>query len=205
MMNLRPWTSTDQAELVSRAQQADPSAFDELMQRTAGASLRLATSMLRNHHLAEEEVQNAYFKAWRHIHQFQGESLFSTWMSRIVVNQCLMHLRGVRRSKLVSIESATDSHGKVRPLDLADHGANAEDRACGKSLAVVLSREIGMLPAKLRLALIMRDVKELSTVEAAMSLGISASALKSRLGRARIELRRRLGSCAQRHSQQVCG
>ncbi len=68
------WAAADQAELVSRAQGADQWAFTELMRRTTGGSLRLATGMLKNHHLAEDEVQNAYFKAWQHIHQFQGGS-----------------------------------------------------------------------------------------------------------------------------------
>lgn len=193
----------DQAELVTRAQRGDDSAFAELMRRTAGASMRLATSILRNHHLAEEEVQNAYFKAWQHIDQFQGGSLFLTWISRIVVNQCLMHLRGLRRSKLISIESVTDSHGNARQLDLADQEASAEARVCVESQAVVLSREIGKLPARLRHALVLRDMEEMSTVEAAASLGISAAALKSRLLRARVELRRRMVPRPPRQSQSV--
>lgn len=192
MMNDELWAVTDQAELVSRAQRADHTAFAELMRRTTGALLRLATGMLRNHHSAEEEVQNAYFKAWQHLHQFEGGALFSTWVSRIVVNQCLMHLRRLRLSKVISIESAPDSCRGVRPLHLADRGENAESRACGQNQSVILSREIRKLPAKLRGALILRDVKELSTVEAATSLGISVAAVKSRVFRARTELRRRL-------------
>jgi len=74
MKSDRMWAAADQAELVSRAQGADQWAFAELMRRTTGASLRLATGMLKNHHMAEDEVQNAYFKAWQHIHQFQGGS-----------------------------------------------------------------------------------------------------------------------------------
>ena len=205
MMNQRLWAVTDQAELVSRAQRADHGAFAELMQRTAGVSLRLATSILRNHHLAEEEVRNAYFKAWQHISQFPGEVLFSTWLSRIVVNQCLMHLRRVRQSKIISIEGATDSRGNAHQLDLADHEANAEVRLYDQGQAVVLWREIGKLPAKLRNALVLRDVEELSTVEAAASLGISAGALKSRLLRARGELRRRLTSGPYLQRQPVRG
>lgn len=122
------WAVADQAELVSRAQGADQWAFAELMRRTTGASLRLATGMLKNHHLAEDEVQNAYFKVWQHIHQFQGGALFSTWMSRIVVNQCLMQLRRLRQSRLISIEGAVASDGGARPLDLADRGPNAETK-----------------------------------------------------------------------------
>jgi RNA polymerase sigma-70 factor, ECF subfamily len=196
---------TDQAELVSRAQHADHGAFAELMQRTTGASLRIANTMLKSHHLAEEEVQNAYLKAWQHLDQFQGGSLFSTWMSRIVVNQCLMHLRSLRRFKMISMEGVRDSEGKVRPLDLADRTASAEARVCGESQAVDLSREIGRLPTKLRRALILRDVNELSTQEAATSLGISGAALKSRLLRARGELRRRLTPGRHRQSQTVSG
>lgn len=205
MKNERRWASADQAELVLRAQRADQGAFAELMRRTTGASFRLATGMLKNHHLAEDEVQNAYLKAWQHIHQFQGGALFSTWMSRIVVNQCLMQLRRLRQSRLISIEVAVGSEGGARPLDLADRRLNAEARVCGQNQAVVLSREIRKLPAKLRCALILRDVKELTTVEAATSLGISVAAVKSRLFRARTELRRRLEPGALPQSQPVRG
>lgn len=182
----------DQAELVSRAQNADEGAFGELMRRTSGSSLRLATSILKNHHLAEEEVQNAYLKAWCHIGQFQGESHFSTWMSRIVANQCLMHLRSLRFAKVISLDGATDVYGQTRSRDIADHRANAEALICGRGELVALSREIKKLPSRLRCALILRDVKELSTSEAAKTLGISAAALKSRLLRARVVLRQRL-------------
>lgn len=198
-------TFIDQAELVSRAQRADHGAFAELMQRTAGVSLRHATSILRNHNLAEDEVQNAYFKAWQHINQFDGGCLFSTWVSRIVVNQCLMHLRRVRQSKMISIEGAADSLGNVHQLDLADDEANAEVRLSDQGQTVVLYREIGKLPAKLRSALVLRDLHELSTVDAAASLGISVAALKSRLLRARGELRRRLTAGPYLQRQPVCG
>lgn len=187
-------TFTDQAELISRVQRGDHGAFAELMQRNARASLRQATSILRNHSLAEEEVQNAYFKAWQHINQFHGGCLFSTWVSRIVVNQCLMHLRRVRRSKMISVEGPTDSLGNVHQFDLADHQASAEVRLIDQGQTVVLLREIGKLPAKLRSALVLRDIEELPLVEAAAKLGISVAALKSRLLRARGELRRRLTS-----------
>ena len=194
----------DQAELVSRAQKADQGAFGELMRRTSAASLRLATSILKNHHLAEEEVQNAYLKAWRHIDQFHGESHFSTWMSRIVANQCLMHLRSLRYAKFISLDGATDGYGQKRSLDIADQRANAEARVCGRGEVVALSKEIEKLPARLRCAFILRDVKELSTSEAAKTLGISAAALKSRLLRARGVLRHRLtAGTGQRQAARV--
>jgi RNA polymerase sigma-70 factor, ECF subfamily len=195
----------DQSELVNRAQRADQGAFAELMHRTSAASLRLATVILKDHHSAEEEVQNAYLKAWQHILQFQGGSLFSTWISRIVVNQCLMRLRALRVAKLISIERVKYSDGKVHPLDLSDGSVNAETRLCRHGQAVALLHEIRKLPTKLRRALILRDVKELSTKEAATSLGISAAALKSRLLRARVELRHRLTQDGHRKNQPLLG
>lgn len=189
-------------ELVLRAQRADHSEFAELMQLTAGASMRLAAAMLKNHHLAEEELQNAYFKAW---HQFQGGSLFSTWMSRIVVNQCLMHLRKNRRSKFISIQGATDSDGNVRSLDLPDRGTNAEALVCVESQAVVLSQEIGKLPATLRYALVLRDVKELSTGGSSGQPRNFGCGTEIPAAAGRVELRRRMVSRPQRQSQSVSG
>jgi RNA polymerase sigma-70 factor, ECF subfamily len=178
-------------ELVSRAQASDDQAFAELVRRTSSASLKLAVSILRDREEAEDEVQNSYLKAWRHVGQFQREAKFSTWISRIVVNQCLMRLRKVRRVNLVPmVEQAQDR--EIKAMDLPDHREGPEAELGGRELAGVLKLEIQRLPPRLRDVLVMRDVDELSTMEVAARLGISAPAVKSRLLRARAELRNRL-------------
>lgn len=178
-------------ELVTRAQDNDEAAFAELMRRTSAASMRLAMSILRDRQEAEDELQNSYLKAWRHVGQFQRESKFSSWVSRIVFNQCLMRLRKLRAAQFVYLDGPGAEEGMSYP-DLPDQGETPEAALGSSELSEVLSREIRRLPPLLRSVLILRDVENLSSAEAADRLGISAPAVKSRLLRARQELRNRL-------------
>jgi len=178
-------------ELVIKAQENDDAAFEELMRRTSASSFRLAVSILRDRQEAEDEVQNSYLKAWRHVGQFQRESKFSTWISRIVVNQCLMRLRKVRGTNFVYLDDP-GSDERVRQQEVTDRSATPEVDLCNREMSNVLRREIGRLPPLLRNVLVLRDVDELSTAEVADRLGMTVSAVKSRLLRARIELRHRM-------------
>jgi len=178
-------------ELVIRAQQNDDEAFSELMRRTSASSLRLAVSILRDREEAEDEVQNSYLNAWRHVGQFQREAKFSTWMSRIVANHCLMRLRKVRNARFVYLDDAGPEEG-TRPMEVADRCLTPEAGLGGQEISALLQREIGRLPPLLKGVLVLRDVEELSTSEIANRLGITVSAVKSRLLRARAELRNRM-------------
>ena len=125
-----PIASCADDELVRRAQECDDSAFEELMRRTAPASLKLAVSILRDRQEAEDQVQNSYMNAWRHVSKFQREAKFSTWISRIVVNQCLMRLRKLRNANFVSL--VTDGpDGETRVVELKDQGQSPEASLCG--------------------------------------------------------------------------
>ena len=178
-------------ELVIRAQNHDEAAFAVLMSRTSSASFRLALSILRDRQEAEDQVQNSYVKAWRHMGQFQREAKFSTWMTRIVTNQCLMRLRQLRRASFVYIDDRDEAAG-TRPKELADSRSSHETELGNLELAGIVRREINSLPAILRNVLMLRDVNELPVAEVAERLNISLSAVKSRLLRARAELRERL-------------
>ncbi len=187
------WDSLSDDELVVLAQQRDEPAFAELMRRNSTVSFRLALSMLRDRQEAEDEVQNSYFNAWQHLGQFQRGSKFSTWITRILLNQCLMRLRKTRRATFVFLDEPLRDDGPAR-LELRDKTASPEMELQNEELSVVLKREISRLPPLLRSVLLMRDVNERSTIEVAESLGISPAAVKSRLSRARGELRRRIAS-----------
>ena len=181
-------------ELVIRAQESDEAAFGELMRRTSSASFKLAVSILRDRQEAEDEVQNSYLKAWRHVGQFQREAKFSTWLARIVVNQCLMRLRKLRAASFVYLDEVSAEDGS-RQRELTDVSATPERSLGSKEMSEVLQREIRRLPPLLRHVLILRDVEELSSAEVASRLRISTSAVKSRLLRARRQLR----DCLERH------
>ena len=178
-------------ELVLKAQANDEGAFAELMRRTSPVCMRLAMSILRDRQDAEDELQNSYLSAWRHVGQFERESRFSTWMSRIVVNHCLMRLRKLRSKRFVYLDDL-EPEENVRPMELADTGAGPEAMLGADEVSAVLRREIQRLPPVLRDVQVLRDLEGLSTAETAERMNMSVPAVKSRLLRARAELRTRL-------------
>ena len=182
-------TVAEETLLVRRAQQGDSAAFAELVERNQTSCRRLAVSILRDSYAAEDEVQTAYTKALEHIGSFQLESKFATWLNRIVANQCLMRLRNLRRSRLFHLDDPGED-GTVFELPA---GGESPEQALGRQqLAGVLSREIQRIPPLMRDVVLLRDVEELPMEEVAARLGISVSAAKSRLLRARAELRDRM-------------
>jgi len=182
--------ATEERDLVRRAQQGDAGAFAELVGQNQAACRRLAMSILRDSHAAEDEVQTAYTKALQHIGNFQQESKFSTWLNRIVANQCLMRLRYLRRSRLFHMDEAGED-GTV--LELPATGDSPEQALGRREVARVLAGEIQRIPPLMRDVVLLRDVEGLPMEEVAARLGISVPAAKSRLLRARAELRERMG------------
>ena len=178
-------------DLLNLAQARDQAAFAELMRRNSSSSFKLALSILKDRQDAEDEVQNSYWNAWRSVGQFQRDSKFSTWISRIVVNQCLMRLRQARRASFVYLDEGA-AGGDVAVLQLSDLKPTPEAELGRSEMLNLLHREIRRLPPLLRNVLELRDLQELSMRDVAERLGISIVAAKSRLLRARIELRQRL-------------
>ena len=196
-------TQASDEELIALAQQRDEAAFEELMRRNSNSSFRLALSILKDTQDAEDEVQNSYLSAWRSIERFKGESRFSTWMTRIVTNQCLMRLRSLRRSKLVYMDDERVGQDQQPLMQLADPGQSQESNLGSKELSQVVRREIAKLPPLLRDVLVLRDLDLLPTEEVAQKLGISAAAVKSRALRARVELRDRMERAMSRPAFQA--
>jgi RNA polymerase sigma-70 factor (ECF subfamily) len=179
----------DDGRLVSLTQHGSEVAFAELMRRHSRSMMQMALRILRNTEDAEDELQNAWSKAWQHIDGFAGDARFSTWMTRIVINQSLMRLRGMRRGGFVYLDAAAAA-GELR-----DGSSTPEESVYGREISELVRREIGRIPAAWRHALMLREVDQLPMLEVAEQLGISVSAAKSRLLRARQELRRRLEKC----------
>lgn len=176
--------------LVTLAQSDDNAAFAVLIERHYTSCEKLAYSILRDRQDAEDEVQNASWKAFEHIGQFQRDAKFSTWLTRIVVNQCLMRLRQARRSRLLYIEDTVTEDS--RPFDLPSTSESPEQSVAKREIASVLQHEIKRIPPLLRNVFLLRDVEEMPMQDVAARLGISVAAAKSRLLRARLELRHRL-------------
>src|SRR5216683_3001220 len=174
-------------DLVTMAQQGDNGAFAELIQRHQSSCTKLALSILRDKSDAEDEVQNACWKAFEHIEQFQQDSKFSTWFTRIIVNQCLMRLRQARRAKFNYMDDPIQTD-ETLTFQLPDNTYTPEQEMGKSEVAAVLKMEISRIPPLLRHAFVLRDVKNLPMEEVAGRLGISVAAAKSRLLRARHEL-----------------
>jgi RNA polymerase sigma-70 factor (ECF subfamily) len=177
-------------ELVTLCQQGDQAAFDELMRRHQISAMKVAVSIVRDRQDAEDEVQNAFWKAYEHINQFQRDAKFSTWLTRIVVNQCLMRLRRARRARFAYIDDAQSDD--ITAADLKDLGPSPESVLGLTEVAAVLELEIKRTPPLLRNVFLLRDVENKPMPEVAAKLGISVAAAKSRLLRARAELRSRM-------------
>lgn len=177
--------------LVDQAQKGNNAAFAELVERHQNSCLKLALSILRDKSDAEDEVQNACWKAFEHIGQFNREAKFSTWLTRIVVNQCLMRLRQAKRAKLFYMDD-TQVGDETVTLELPDDGLNPEEELGRQEVAQVVQMEIDRIPPLLRNVFVLRDVQQLPMEAVAEQLGISVAAAKSRLLRARLELRERL-------------
>ena len=178
-------------ELLTLAQDGEEGAFAELMRRTSSSSFKLALSILKDRQDAEDEVQNSYWNAWRYLRRFQRDSKFSTWISRIVINQCLMRLRKARKASFLYLDEGADE-GNVGVMELPDRGPTPEAELGGKEMSAVLHREIRRMPPILRTVLVLRDLEELPMEDVAARLEISLVAAKSRLMRARAELKQRL-------------
>ena len=161
------------------------------MSRNSSSSFKLALSILKDRQDAEDEVQNSYWNAWRYLGRFQRDSKFSTWISRIVINQCLMRLRKARKANFLYLDERAADRG-VGVMELPDRGPNPEAELGGKEMSTILHREIRRMPPILRTVLVLRDLEELPMDDVAARLGISLVAAKSRLMRARAELRQRL-------------
>jgi len=160
------------------------------MRRHQMSAMKVAVSIVRDRQDAEDEVQNAFWKAYEHINQFQRDAKFSTWLTRIVVNQCLMRLRQVRRARFAYIDDAEGED--VAAADLRDIRPTPENLLGVSEVASVLDLEIKRTPPLLRNVFLLRDVENRPMPEVAARLGISVAAAKSRLLRARAELRSRM-------------
>ena len=183
-------------ELVQLAKQGDAHAFEELFRQHYSACLKRARWMIRNRSDAEDEVQNACWKAFQRIDQFRGEGTFSAWLNRIVENQCLMRIREERQLRFLHLDEASASNIRI---ELVAQMMDPEDELGDQQIDSLLRREISRIPPLLRNVMLLYDVDELPMPEVAARLGLSVPAAKSRLMRARVEMRARLSKhCGQR-------
>ena len=175
--------------LVHACKGGDVSAFEELVKRYDFRLLRIACHITQNREDAEEAVQDAFLKAYMKLDQFEEKASFSTWVTRIVVNESLQRLRKQRVTK--ASVSLTREDEDV-PLDIADWAPNPEQHYSAMELRGVLLKSLAALSPGLRVVFVLRDMAGLSGDETAEVLKLGLSAVKARLLRARLQLREKL-------------
>ncbi len=191
-------TVSDELPLVQAAKSGDISAFEALVKRYDRNVFRIAQHITQNREDAEDVVQDAFLKAYRNLEQFQGQSKFYTWLVRIAVNEALMKLRRRRPERTVSLDQEVQTDEDTMPREVADWSPNPEQQYNQAELKDILGRTIQGLPPSFRTVFVLRDVEGLSTEETAEALNLSIPAVKSRLLRARLQLRERLSKYFKR-------
>lgn len=189
---------SEETLLVAAARSGDIGAFESLVRRYDRNVFRIAQHITQNREDAEDVVQDAFLKAYQNLGQFQGQSKFYTWLVRIAVNEALMRLRRRRPERMVSIDEDVKTEEDSMPREIADWSPNPEQQYTQAELKDLLGKTIQGLPPSFRTVFVLRDVEGLSTEETASALELSVPAVKSRLLRARLQLRERLNKYFKR-------
>lgn len=197
-----PVAEPGDAALLARLKRGDAAAFESLVRNLSPRLFAVARRMMGNDQDASDALQDAFVSAFKALGDFDGRSRLSTWLHRIVVNACLMRLRSEKRRQRRTIE-------EILPRFVADGHAAKSASAWESGPAAAPVREelrravrekIDELPEAYRTVLILRDIEQMTTEQAAAALGESESAVKTRLHRARLALRELLDPVMSRGS-----
>ena len=164
--------------LITNVLSGDKPAFEQLMRRYNQRLFRIGMSMLASEADVEDAMQTAYINAWLHLTQFRRDSSFGTWLTRIMLNQCLEQKRKTQLIRTSIIQSDNTMNTRTPGSELVN-----------KELSSLLENAIQRLPEKYRLVFVMREVEDLSVRETSEVLDIGASNVKTRLNRAKAMLR----------------
>jgi len=175
--------------LVSMAKSGDVNAFVELIKRHANKVFQATYRVTRNRQDAEDALQDAFMNAFTHIRNFEGRSSFSTWLTRIAINSALMILRKKRNCQEILLDGGDGGVGNFTTWEPRSPMDDPESHYVRGERHKLLRRAIHQLPPVYREVIQLRQAKEHSVREIAQSLGITVSAVKSRLSRAKSALR----------------
>ena len=204
-MPMVPCDAADDHSLVMASKRGDGQAFEQLVRCHEPKIFALAMRYTGIREDAEDVVQEALQKAFIHLHKFEGKSSFSTWLTRIAINEALMLLRKGRALREMSMsDSAEDEHPFSR-LEIPEPGLDPEANLLKHEAADLLRSSIDKLNAKLRTTIELRELSELSTQETAKRLGLSVHAVKSRIfqGRKTLQKTLRRVAIAQKRVQRL--
>lgn len=181
----------DDNQLLTALRQRDPDAFAQLFELYSDKIYRLALGLLEDENEAEGIVQDTFMRLLERLHQFEGRSALGTWLYRVAYNLSIDQMR--KRQPVLSLADDNDvANDLPMPTVLTDWREAPETWLVSNELSVELDQAIASLPAKLKAVFILREIEGIATEECAQVLGISESAAKVRLHRARLLLRERL-------------
>ena len=178
------YTTMDDGELVDAARTGQLGAFEELVARHRDKIFARALSLTRNEDEALELSQTAWVKGWQRLHQFQGEAGFATWMTRIVINLSLDHLRRQKRQRTDSLEALTEDNEGREP-DLPVLNVNPTAGLERQELRAVIHEALGQLSNEHRTVLVLHEFEDMDYKDIAKSTGCSLGTVMSRLFYAR--------------------
>jgi RNA polymerase sigma-70 factor (ECF subfamily) len=192
--------------LVFAAKRGDRRAFEILIERCERRILAVARRYTRNREDAEDIAQQSFQKAFIHLHKFEGKSCFSTWLTRIAINEALMLLRRGRGLREVSIDDLSGNEETALGLGIPDSRAGPESAFLQDERNRILSEAMDKLTPGIRTAIELRELGELSTKEAARVMCLSVSAVKARVFQGRRKLHQVLkGKSTQMYGKEMCG
>jgi len=176
-------------EVVRRVRAGETALFEVLMRRYNQRLFRTARAILKDEAEAEDVMQQTYVNAYTHLHQFEDRARFSTWLTRIAVNEALARRR--RRGRLKEMDALPERDERAMQA-LSAPGLNPEEQTTRRELGAILESSFEAIPEIYRTVFMLREVEGLSTTEAAECLGLSEDNVKTRLHRARGLLRHEL-------------
>jgi RNA polymerase sigma-70 factor, ECF subfamily len=194
---------SEELSLVNRARAGDSNAFGELVQKYERKIYRLAKNITQNDEDAEDVLQDTFIKAYEHLDSFQGNSKFYTWLVRIGVNEALMKLRKRKSDRTVPLDEPVETGEDPVIREIAVWGEDPENKYSQEELRQILDEAVKSLRPAFRTVFQLRDIEEMSTEETAQALNLSIPAVKSRLLRARLELREKLTRFFKRKGDDV--
>lgn len=179
---------TPDGELIQRIKTGEKELFEIIMRRYNQRMYRIGMSILSDEAETEDAMQNAYISCYEHLHQFENRSAFSTWLTRIMINQCFEQKRKQKKYTM-----------KVENTDNVNTSASPATLLVNKELGSVMEKTIAQLPEIYRTVFVLREIEDLSVKETSEALSIEVPNVKVRLNRAKTMLKESLSGYMNNH------
>lgn len=190
LTSTKHWQSLPDATLIHHARKKETKAFEAIMRRYNQRLFRTARSILNHDADAEDAVQEAYLKAWQSLHNFKENSLLSTWLTRIVINESLSKIRKHTKANIIPLDAVNSSLNSIEDMTaLTCNAKQPEHNMMQSQLKQILEQQIDRLPENFRIVFILKAIEELPIAEIATILDIPEATVRSRFFRAKSILR----------------